>query len=331
MLTRRTTISDVAEAAGVSIATVSKVINDRYGVAPETSVRVREVIDRMGYTSSLGASSLRSRTTNVIAVLVTEIEPFSAELLKGVSHEVQDTGYELLIYVGGARRTELGWEHRYVSRVSGTLADGVILVTPTTGDVAGAVPMVAVDPHDGGAAHPCILSDNLAGAMTATHHLLELGHNRIGFIGGRPGLESSARREEGFRRAMSEAGVYVDESLVLVGGYRAESTVRPAHQLLERPDRPTAVFAANDQSAIEVMHVAAELGIPVPDDLSVVGFDDIPEAAQAVPPLTTVAQPLREMGVHAARILIARIAGHDAPSRLTLPTELVERGSTGPI
>jgi LacI family transcriptional regulator len=331
MHTRRITITDVAEEAGVSIATVSKVINDRYGVAPATSSRVREVIDRMGYTSSLGAASLRNRTTNVLAVLVTEIEPFSAELLKGVSRELHDTDYELLIYVGGKHRSDPGWEPRYVSRLSGTLADGVILVTPSTGNVRAAVPVVAVDPHDGVTVAPCITSDNLSGGIAATDHLLRLGHRRIAFLGGRPDLQSSTLRERGFRTAMGAAGIPIDESLVLIGGYRAESSVRPAHEMLERDQPPTAVFAANDQSAIEVMHVAAELGIPVPDRLSVVGFDDTPDAAQTSPPLTTIAQPIQEMGAQAARVLIGMINGTEPPERVTLPTVLVERKSTAPV
>ena len=327
---RRTTIADVAERAGVSVATVSKVLNNRWGVAPDTYTRVRHVIEEMGYSASLGASSLRSTRTNVIAVLVTEIEPFSAELLKGVSQGIHSSDYELLIYVGGRHRSDPGWERQYVSRLSGTLADGMIIVTPASDEISAAAPVVAVDPHDGLRRIPCITSDNYSGAKAATAHLVELGHRRIAFLAGRHGLESSILRERGFRDAMAEGGVPVDETLVQLGGYRAEDSVMPAHDLLEPHDRPTAVFAANDQSALEIVHVAVELGLDVPGDLSVVGFDNIPESALSAPPLTTVAQPIQQMGIRAVETLIAMIGGAEPPPRVTLPTEFVLRQSTAP-
>lgn len=334
-MSRRVTITDVAEAAGVSVATVSKVINGRWGVAAETAARVRRVVDELGYVSSLGAASLRSSTTHVLAVLVTEIEPFSAELLKGVSRTVTESGYELLVYVGGPHRSDPGWEQRYVARIAGTLADGMILVTPAAERYAAGTPLVAVDPHRGDfgarpsdATVPSVLSDNEGGARAATEHLIELGHRRIAFLGGRPDLESARRREAGFRTAMGAAGLPVDPTRVAVGSYQAEASVGPAHALLDRPDRPTAVFAANDVSAIEIMHVAAELGLRVPHDLSVVGFDDIPEASRTTPPLTTVAQPLQAMGARAAELLLDKIQARDVPAEVTLPTELVVRAST---
>jgi LacI family transcriptional regulator len=329
---RRVTISDVASAAGVSISTVSKVLNDRYNVSTETSTKVRAVVEELGYTSSLGASSLRSHRTNVIAVLVTAVEPFSVELLTGISEVVYDTEYELLIYVGGQHRSDTGWERSYVSRLGGTLTDGTILVTPSSADIASSVPIVAVDPHDGGAAN-VVVSDNLAGARQGTEHLLALGHRRIAYLAGRPGLESSRAREDGFRSAMAEAGVPVDESLVLVGGYWAESSAAPARALLTRPDRPTAVFAANDLSATGFLKVAAELGVRVPDDVSLVGFDNIPASMLTDPPLTTVDQSIKEMGAAAARMLLHLVAPDDqpaTPSHVVLPTRLVVRQSTAP-
>ncbi len=135
--------------------------------------------------------------------------------------------------------------------------------------------------------------------MLATNYLLGLGHRRIGFIGGRPDLESARLREAGFRKAMADAGVSVDDALVRVGGYRIETAVGPARELLSRADRPTAVFAANDLSAIATMTAARGLGLTVPDDLSVIGFDNVPESALASPPLTTIKQPLQQMGAEA--------------------------------
>ena len=149
------TIGDVAAEAGVSVATVSKVINDRWGVAEDTSARVRAVIEELGYQSSLVAQSLRSRRTNVIGILVVDIEPFSAELLKGVARAIHGTGYELVVFSGcGRGDDQVGWERRYLSRVSGTLCDGALLVTPSSVDVTFGAPVVAVDHNVGSSSLP---------------------------------------------------------------------------------------------------------------------------------------------------------------------------------
>jgi len=329
------TIGDVAAQAGVSIATVSKVINGRYGVAAGTLARVQAVIEELGYESSIVAQSLRSHRTNVIGILVADIEPFSAELLKGAARAIRGTGYELVVYSGsGLARDQAGWERRYLSRVSGTLTDGTILVTPSVVDVLLGAPVVAVDPHTGSSSLPSVASDNLAGAVTATEYLLGLGHRRIGYLAGRPDLESARLREQGFRQALAAAGVALDPDLVRVGGYQLESAEEPARELLRLSPPPTAVFAANDMTAIQVMRVASSLGMAVPGDVSVIGFDNIPDSALTDPGLTTIAQPLQDMGFEAVRMLIGLI-DHTAagPSQLTLPTELVVRQScraTGP-
>ncbi len=330
---RRVTITDVARAAGVSVATVSKVINDRYGVASATADRVREVIEQLGYESSLVARSLRSHRTGVIGILVAEFEPFSTELLKGLSHAARDSGYQLLAYSGGGNpESFVGWERRSLSRLSGTLIDGAVLVTPTTVDGGYRIPVVAIDPHTGPSGLPTVHSDNLAGADAAVHHLIELGHRRIGFLGGRDDLESARRREAGFRRTMAAAGLPVDPDLIRSGGFRMETSDTPARELLDRPDRPTAIFAANDLMAIRTMQVARTLGLRVPEDLSVIGFDNIPEAAMATPALTTIAQPLRSLGQTAMQVLLAMLRGEEIVQwHVQLATELVLRSSTGPV
>jgi LacI family transcriptional regulator len=327
---QRVTINDVARTAGVSVATVSKVINGRYGVAVRTSERVQQVIDDLGYESSLVARSLRSHRTNVIGILVAEFEPFSTEILKGTSQAITETGYELLAYSGGGRAgTTVGWERKYLSRLSGTLIDGAILVTPTVVEPGASVPVVAIDPHTGPAGMPTVDSDNFAGASTATRHLLGLGHRRIGFLGGRPDLESSRQREDGYRSALAGAGIEADPLLMRVGGYRRASSVEPARELLTMADRPTAIFAANDLSALGVMDAAAELGLTIPGDVSLVGFDNIPESAMTTPPLTTVNQPIQQMGSAAVDLLIHLMDGSgDRDTHVRLPTALVERAST---
>jgi LacI family transcriptional regulator, galactose operon repressor len=329
----RVTIGDVAAQAGVSVATVSKVINDRYGVAEDTSARVRAVIDDLGYHASLVGQSLRSRRTNVIAVLVRDLEPFSAELLKGVARGIRDTGYELVVFSGcGQAADQAGWEKRYLSRISGTLADGAILVTPGSIDETYGTPVVAVDHNVQSSTLPTVDSENLKGAVAATEYLLGLGHRRIGFLAGRHDLESASLRERGYREALLTAGVQVDESLVQVGGYDAATAAEPARRLLELDPHPTAIFAANDVTALETIAVARSLGLRVPDDLSVVGFDNVPESALGDPPLTTVEQPIQELGREAVRLLVELIEDPTRPAaRVILPTRLVVRQSCRPV
>jgi LacI family transcriptional regulator len=327
----RATISDVARAAGVSVPTVSKVVNGRYGVAPATSKRVMEVVVALGYETSLVASSLRRQRTNVIGILVAEFESFSVELLKGISSAATGTGYELLAYSGlvsGGSRT--GWERRSLSRLAGTLIDGAIVITPTVLMPTTSIPVVAIDPHTGPGGPSTIDSDNVAGARVATRHLIELGHRRIAHIRGRSDLASAELREAGYRESLAAAGIPFDPALIRDGGYQAALTAEAAGDLLTSPDRPTAVFAANDMSALGVLKVARELGLRVPEDLSVIGFDDVPEAANSTPPLTTMAQPLHDLGAQALEMLVDLLNGREVPSHVQLPAELVIRASTGP-
>ncbi len=323
-------MQQVAAEAGVSVSTVSKVINGRYGVASETFEHVTGVIDRLGYEASLVARSLRNRRTDVIGVLVADFEPFSAEVLKGAADAIRGTGYELVAYSAGGRVDEhVGWERRYLSRVMGTLVDGAVLVTPTVTDVQYDGPIVAVDPHTGPSSLPTVAADNLQGARLGVDHLLRLGHTRIGMVTGRPDLISGQLREQGYREAHAAAGVPVDASLLQPGGFETEPARAAARTLLTLPKPPTAIFAANDLSALATLEAAAELGIDVPDRLSVVGFDNIPESALADPPLTTVQQPIRQMGREAITMLVSLIAGAGLDStHLTLETALVVRGST---
>lgn len=323
------TIRDVAAQAGVSVATVSKVINGRYGVAADTMARVNAVINDLGYQASLVAQSLRNHRTNVIGILVADLEPFSAELLKGAADAIRGSGFEMVVYsAGGLADDHVGWERRYLSRLSGTLIDGAVLVTPTVVDVNYGAPIVAIDPHTGQSELPTIDSDNLRGGQLATAHLLSLGHRRIAMLSGRPDLESSRLREQGYRQAMAAAGVPVSEDLVLVGGYDAQASAECTRTLLTSAQPPTAIFAANDVSAIAAIQAAVGLGLRVPADLSVVGFDNIPESALCAPPLTTVNQPIRQMGERSIQLLLRLMRGdHVEDTHITLQTDLVVRQS----
>lgn len=328
---RRVTIHDVAAAAGVSVATVSKAVNGRYGVADETVQRVLAAVGELGYESSLVASSMRARRTGVIGVFVAGFEPFSAEVLKGVGLALRDSRLDLLAYSGSSQTSSEGWERRSLSRLSGTLVDGVIMVTPTVVNAAAEVPVVAIDPHTGPADLPTVESDSFTGARQAVDYLISLGHRRIGFVAGRPDLRSSMLREGGYRRALEDARIPFDASLVGVGLYAEDSARDAATQLLSRNDRPTAIFAANDVSAITVLRVAEGTGLSVPRDLSVVGFDDIPDASQLSPALTTVRQPMQRLGLEAVTMLLGLMGGTaPAQTHLRLPTVLVPRATTAP-
>ncbi|WP_370326044.1 LacI family DNA-binding transcriptional regulator [Euzebya sp.] len=339
MLRSRLTIADVAARAGVSVATVSRVVNGRYGVSEATAAKVRRVIDEMGYASSLVAQSLRSERTGVIGVLMSRIEPFGTEILKSVSDTLQDSGYELIVFCPTSEHAE-GWERRSVARLGGTLVDGSLLIAPTVVDVASDHPVVAVDPHVGASHLPTVAAENHEGAVAATQHLIELGHRRIGFLGGRTDLESARQREAGYRAALTDAGRPVDPDLVQHGDFTEAGAEAPARRLLALPDRPTGIFAANDRSAMYVLRLAAELGLDVPGDLSIVGFDNVPETLMTNPPLTTVDQSIRALGSEAIQLLLELI-DRDAQSALDgaetpepihrlLPVHLVVRGSTAP-
>ncbi|AKV86465.1 LacI family transcriptional regulator [Microbacterium sp. 1.5R] len=327
----RTTIHDVAKAAGVSVSTVSKAVNGRYGIADATVQRVLDAVKELGYESSLVASSMRARRTGVIGVLLADFEPFSAEILKGVGSAVHDTSFDLLAYSGSHLGAGDGWERRSLSRLSGTLIDAAIMVTPTVVSAGTEIPVVAIDPHTGRADLPTVESDSFGGALVATRHLIELGHRRIGFLAGRPDLRSAGLRDAGYRRALSDAGIPLDPSLIGVGRYELDATRESARIMLSGDSRPTAIFAANDLSAIAVIDVAHELGLRVPDDLSVIGFDDVPEATRRALPLTTIQQPMRRLGAVAADMVFTLLAGQEVDEmHVILPTRLVVRATTAP-
>ena len=323
----RTKMSDVAQRAGVSVATVSKVVNGRYGVSKETFETVQRVIDELGYVGNMSASSLRSAKTNVLGILVASFEPFAAELLKGAASAAGGSGYELLAHAGNDVH---GWERRSLARMGGTLIDGAVVVTPTVIEASNVIPIVAVDPHWGPTLVPTVDSDGYGGAMAATEHLLSLGHTRIALMGGREDLDSAREREKGFRAAMSAAAVVIDEDLVRDSRYDPDIATEVARELLSLANPPTAIFAANDITALSAMTVAASMGLTIPGDLSIVGFDDIPEASLSNPRLTTVRQPLQAMGAAAMAMLLDIIAGVEREPHIRMDTELIVRETTCP-
>jgi LacI family transcriptional regulator len=328
---RAVTIQDVARAAGVSVTTVSRVLNDKDDVASETYEKVRDVIQELGYTSSLAAKSMRSHKTNVIGLVMPDVEqPFPIQVMKGVSRAIAELDYDLIVYTSGGikKDSSADRERHYVSLLNGSIADGVIVVTPAATTFSTAAPVVAVDPNNVCPDCPAVIATNRIGAVAAMKHLISLGHRRIGFIGGRPDLQSAVRRLQGYQDALRQAYIALVPELIQVGDYSTETGFVCAQQLLNLSEPPTAIFAANDQSAIGVLEAAREAGLRVPDDLSVVGFDNIPEAAYFNPALTTVDQFIDKMGYVATEMLIGLIQGEPLESDLyKMPTQLVVRDS----
>jgi LacI family transcriptional regulator len=326
------TIHDVAKDAGVSVSTVSRVLNDKDDVAPETYERVRRVIRELGYASSLAAKSMRSRKTNVIGLIMPNVgDPFIIEVMKGVNRAIDDLKYDLIIYTSGTGGSpNLGnWaahEQHYVSLLNGSITDGMIVVVPTIKTFSTTYPLVAIDPHKEGTSFPAVIATNHAGAMAAMNYLLSLGHRRIGFIGGRAELQSAVRRLQGYQDSLRQANIPLVPELIQTGDYTITAAFTCAQRLLSLPDPPTAIFAANDQSALGVRKAAKEAGLRVPDDLSVVGFDNIPEADYCG--LTTVDQSIERMGYVATEMLVSLIQGKPLESNLyKIPTQLIVRDS----
>jgi len=324
------TIQDVARAAGVSVSTVSRVLNDKDDVAPETYRKVQGIIAELGYTSSLAARSMRSRRTNVIGLIMPDVEdPFCIQVMKGVHRAIAKLDYDLIAYTSGStKHSTAEREQHFVSLLNGGITDGVIVLTPAATSFSTAAPVVAVDPNNECPECLAIIATNHAGALAAMEYLIGLGHRRIGFIGGRPDLQSAQRRLQGYKDALHQANIPLDPDLIAVGDFTTEKGRECAQQLLSLPEPPTAIFAANDQSAIGAIEAAREAGVRVPDDLSVVGFDNIPEAAYFNPALTTVDQFIDKMGYVATEKLISLIQGESLESDLyKMSTQLIVRDS----
>jgi LacI family transcriptional regulator len=325
------TIQDVASAAGVSVSTVSRVLNDKDDIAPETYQRVKSIISDLGYTSNLAARSMRGTKMNVIGLIMPDAgEPFPIEVMKGVNHAVAALDYDLIIYTCGDTRKHFtaDRERKFVSLLSNSITDGLVVVTPEATHFNASGPIVAVDPHYEITEYPSVTSTNKDGAIRAMNYLLKLGHKRIAFISGRSDLHSAKRRLLGYYESLEQAGISINPQYVAQGDFTAAAGLQAARQLLNLPNRPTAIFAANDQTAFGVYQAAEEAGLSIPRDLSVIGFDNTPESAQAHPGLTTVDQSIQEIGKIAVQMLVKLIEGETLESKIIkTPTNLVIRDS----
>lgn len=326
-------IQDVAKAAGVSVSTVSRVLNGKDDVASGTSKRILAIIDELGYTSNLAARSMRSQKNNLIGLIMPDIEfPYAFEIMKGVNKAITETEYDLLVYTTGnvQKKAAAIHEQHYVSLLNNSITDGVIIVTPAAAEFNSNAPIVSIDPHSIKPNYPSVHATNYQGAVEVMQYLLSLGHRRIGFITGRPELESAQRRLMGYRDALQSAGIDIDETLITEGDFTTKRGKLCARQLLTLEKPPTAIFGSNDQTAIAALEVAEEMGLRVPEDLSIIGFDNIPEAKYLG--LTTMDQFLKQMGYIATQMLIKLIDQESLESyTYKMQTQLVVRSSCQPL
>ncbi|WP_241562163.1 LacI family DNA-binding transcriptional regulator [Streptomyces hoynatensis] len=328
----RLTVAQLADLAGVSPATVSKVINGRLDVGPQTRARVEEVIARHGYRRRAAAAG----PTMPLEVLFHELAgPYPVEMLNGVQRVARRHRLAVVLSeLQGGHVPADGWvEDALARRPTGVIA----VFSGLTGEQATrlrarGIPLVAVDPvGECAPGEPVVGADNRSGGLEATRHLLALGHRRIAVITGTPGTQSSRARVAGYLEALAGAGVAADPRLIRVGHFQVEDGARHTRELLRLPEPPTAVFACNDGEALGVYLAAAEAGVRVPEELSVVGFDDVFPSQWTVPPLTTVRQPLAEMAATAASMVVALARGQELErSQVALATRLVVRASTAP-
>jgi DNA-binding LacI/PurR family transcriptional regulator len=326
------TIADIARLAGVSAPTVSKVVNGRSEVAATTRARVEKVIHDNGYRRPRRAV----RPAGAIEVVFHELAGvYPVEIIKGIQQVAGDHRLGVLVSQSQGRQTpKRGWIEGVLTRAPvGVIAVFSDLSTRQQAQLsAREIPLVLLDPT--GVPRDDALSvgaGNWLGGLSATSHLLDLGHRRIAVITGPPWALNSRARLDGYRTALETAGIAVDPALVRQGTFELGDGARHTADLLQLPDPPTAVFALNDGMAIGVYHAAGRAGVRIPADLSVVGFDDYPLARWLAPPLTTVHQPMREMGAAAARMVVDLMHGATPDiTRLELPTRLAVRASTAP-
>lgn len=336
MVEQRATLSEIAVAAGVSVPTVSKVLNGRPDVAPGTRQKVQALLDQRGYT--VRRTGRPAGGAGLIDLVFRDLgSPWAMQILDGVEELAYRAGMGVVVSaIHGRNRTRP--DRRWIEHLSTRRCDGVLLVLSDLsahqqsqlGELG--IPVVVIDPvGQPGAAVPSVGATNWAGGLAATEHLLGLGHRRVAVIGGPPSVPCSRARVDGYRAAMNAAARRVPAGYVRHGDFTPPSGYEAMNALLDLPHPPTAVFACADQMALGAYEALYERGLRVPDDMSIVGFDDLDAARWSAPPLTTVRQPLTEMAAMATRMLLALVNGEELGShRLELATALIVRQSTRP-
>lgn len=328
----KATLKDVAQQAGVSVSTVSRFLNHTLELPLATRDRIETAIQRLHYRPNRLARSLQSGRSHILGLVVPELtNPFFAAIADYAADQASLEGYSLLLCTtGNSAQREAG----YVSLLGSGQLDGLVYLGGHRTNAAleevtkGNLPVVVVDEEVEDISAARLFVDNRRGGYLATEHLLHLGHRDIAHIGGHPGLLTTVERQLGYQEALDERGVEADPSRVLLGEYTSAFGRSAALELLRSNSRPTAIFAGSDILAVGVLQAARQVGLDVPGELSLVGFDDIPIAELLLPPLTTVRQPVEELAREALRLLVAQIETRRVAPPKTLGVRLKVRSST---
>jgi len=327
-------IKDIAKVALVSHSTVSRALRDSPLISEETKTRVRRIAQEMGYSPSAVARGLVTKQTRTLGLVVTTIaDPFVAEVVEGIEALAQDKGYSILLCQS---RSDADRELASVEILREKRVDAIIVTASRVGSLylplleRLSVPIVLINNQQEGRYIHSVGTDNLHGGRLAAEHLVELGHRRVAYITGPEWAAQSRLRREGARQVLLEEGLDLDPDLVVQGTGRSDGGEEAMRALLDRSNPPTAVFCYNDLTAIGVMRSARVAGLQVPDDISVVGYDDIAYASYVMPPLTTIRQRRYEMGYQATEMALALLAGGKTVTNSLVQGQLVARGSSGP-
>jgi len=330
-------VKKVADIAGVSSATVSRALNRPEMVAEPTRRKVVAAAEALGYAGNYLARNLRvQKTSNVIVIVPNIANPFFSEVIRGIERVAQAHGYCVLL---GDIQDNPTREHAYENLLATKRADGLITLCPTIPKINGGTngidlleePVVNACECAEGTPMRTVQLDNVGAARKATEYLISLGHRRIGFVTGPDSSPLTKSRLAGYRMALAAAGLSNSERLVARGDFSIQSGIIAAQQLLSLEQPPTAIFCSNDEMALGAMSALKQLGKKVPDDMSLVGFDNIVYAQYFDPPLTTIAQPMQEIGKRAMTMLVEILAGNPPVNKdVILPFELVVRSSTTP-
>ena len=320
--------------AGVTHSTVSRALRNSPLVSAETRERIQRIARDAGYRTSAAARSLVTGHSDTIGVVVTNIaDPFIAGVVSGIEEMADEHGLSVFLANSNAEPER---EVRVAQKFEERRVDGIIVTASRVGAqyvpllTHLQVPIVLLNnQHPSQFAHS-VMIDNFKASLDATLYLISLGHRRIAYLGDRSGYQSDAERYQGYRQALKEAGIGVETSLTVHGNGKPEGAVTPASQLLALSDPPTAIFCYNDLTALGAMQEVRKHGLRIPEDISVVGFDDLYLSQYLNPALTTVRQPMRQMGRLAMETLLRIFAGTESGHAIRVPGELIVRGSTAP-
>lgn len=328
---RSVTIRDVAKEANVSYSTVSRVLNNNKHVRPEKRQLVLEAVTRLGYIVNQQARSLAGGSSDVIGLLVPDIGTmYTGQVMFGVDEVMGKLGYDIMLHTTHNRKAK---EALYINRLSMGMTDGLLLLLPLDFEYLSILhekrfPYVVIDNKDFDDFSPTVGANGYSGACEAMRYLIGLGHRRIGHISGKLSISSGQERLRAYKDMLAEHDIPYEAELVIEGDFTQMAAYPITQTLLDLPQPPTAIFASNDETALGTMDAIRNRGLTIPDDISLVGFDNIPQAALAHPALTTVHQPMKEMGRVAAEMLVEYMKYPGKPvEKVVLSTHLVIRDS----